>query len=760
MRVVEDRLFLQQEGAILGRVAEGDRSSWLLVGVQPAGILGIHSDQEEARCRWLLTAPAECVAQSQNMVQMGGFFVLTRDGNVWCCEFETSNVREGKRARSELERAGKPGGIAMGADSCMAGRRGRAMCIGSSAVGSSFLCFTSCQDLLVLGWRGGGVDTSVWMFPQQLRLTSQRASSMSRTMIQEVEASAAQAVILRDISEIREDDLLPTKNSFRLAGLLFDRLFGCTTSPVLLTQGRSTLGFYLLELESSSSYRVSSTSPVCMPAEFKRKRVEELKADRPSAFIAGVSLSPDSLSSRKRQIAGVGVVVRFQLSTDEHGGVKCEAKQTFKLAVKVVDLHVHRDNSQDDGMKIHVATSKGCIIQLDEGYQAKEDVREDPDASKKAMENDMRIPSNLVWRRRKQLKGEIEALDSSIFNLNKYCKRALNEKKEVPSDCVLRSEFCEDTKGWNSISVSFQPSLQDDSDTSSGAHFIIGDFNSLFPAEDSIFFSSSVSQTEAHPDLGVWSLSFGSIHLSSYRVLPLVKAKSEGDRERISTSVALPSSAMFKAQASPTSKGSRRNTLAYLPDRKQPPFLSTTKLSTPSLNQVKLKCQWHTSSLHAAYLDLALSTLGKKISAEGPHHMFGCIRLTRKVREKCIVMECDNVKGQVLGESCRPAERDPHVVTAATFAWARSCWLHRVLAASQREDEGRGAEGASLSLSELNNWRDFAIKKLVRPAGPHGGTYARQVRKELSEIIETYLEIRSAPDFSLVALECSSRKPR
>ena len=41
-----------------------------------------------------------------------------------------------------------------------------------------------------------------------------------------------------------------------------------------------------------------------MPAEFKRKRVEELKADRPSAFIAGVSLSPDSLSSRQRQIAG------------------------------------------------------------------------------------------------------------------------------------------------------------------------------------------------------------------------------------------------------------------------------------------------------------------------------------------------------------------------------------------------------------------------------------------------------------------------
>ena len=230
MRVVEDRLFLQEEGAILGRVAEGDRSSWLLVGVQPAGILGIHSDQEEARCRWLLTAPAECVAQSQSMVQMGGFFVLTRDGNVWCCEFETSNVREGKRARSEMERAGKPGGITMGSDSCMAGRRGRAMCIGSSAVGSSFLCFTSCQDLLVLGWRVGGADTSVWMFPQQLRLTSQRASSMSRTMIQEVEASAAQALILRDISEIREDDLLPTKNSFRLAGLLFDRLFGCTLS--------------------------------------------------------------------------------------------------------------------------------------------------------------------------------------------------------------------------------------------------------------------------------------------------------------------------------------------------------------------------------------------------------------------------------------------------------------------------------------------------------------------------------------------------
>uniref|UniRef100_A0A7S4JEB7 Uncharacterized protein n=1 Tax=Guillardia theta TaxID=55529 RepID=A0A7S4JEB7_GUITH len=753
------------------------------------------------------------------MVQMGGFFVLTRDGNVWCCEFETSNVREGKRARSELERAGKPGGIAMGADSCMAGRRGRAMCIGSSAVGSSFLCFTSCQDLLVLGWRGGGVDTSVWMFPQQLRLTSQRASSMSRTMIQEVEASAAQAVILRDISEIREDDLLPTKNSFRLAGLLFDRLFGCTTSPVLLTQGRSTLGFYLLELESSSSYR----------------RVEELKADRPSAFIAGVSLSPDSLSSRKRQIAdsvlfitetgiesslyhqdrhsnrmskvdfqnlpliesfstsgsevfllSVGVVVRFQLSTDEHGGVKCEAKQTFKLAVKVVDLHVHRDNSQDDGMKIHVATSKGCIIQLDEGYQAKEDVREGHgERHANSIKSSLEMISQ-IDRRRKQLKGEIEALDSSIFNLNKYCKRALNEKKEVPSDCVLRSEFCEDTKGWNSISVSFQPSLQDDSDTSSGAHFIIGDFNSLFPAEDSIFFSSSVSQTEgvhetiqAHPDLGVWSLSFGSIHLSSYRVLPLVKAKSEGDRERISTSVALPSSAMFKAQASPTSKGSRRNTLAYLPDRKQPPFLSTTKLSTPSLNQVKLKCQWHTSSLHAAYLDLALSTLGKKISAEGPHHMFGCIRLTRKVREKCIVMECDNVKGQVLGESCRPAERDPHVVTAATFAWARSCWLHRVLAASQREDEGRGAEGASLSLSELNNWRDFAIKKLVSIRklrtdwdlmGMMSGESRSEmkgprptlttVRKELSEIIETYLEIRSAPDFSLVALECSSRKPR
>ena len=84
------------------------------------------------------------------------------------------------------------------------------------------------------------------------------------------------------------------------------------------------------------------------------------------------------------------------------------------------------------------------------------------------------------------------------------------------------------------------------------------------------------------------------------------------------------------------------------------------------------------------------------------------------------------MKGQVLGESCRPAERDPHVVTAATFAWARSCWLHRVLAASQREDEGRGAEGASLSLSELNNWRDFAIKKLVRPAGRHGGTDAGQ----------------------------------
>lgn len=83
------------------------------------------------------------------------------------------------------------------------------------------------------------------------------------------------------------------------------------------------------------------------------------------------------------------------------------------------------------------------------------------------------------------------------------------------------------------MSVSFQPSLQDDSDTSSGAYFILGDFNSLFPAEDSIFFSSSVSQTEdvqetiqAHPDLGVWSLSFGSIHLSSYRVLPLVRTSS------------------------------------------------------------------------------------------------------------------------------------------------------------------------------------------------------------------------------------------
>ena len=139
---------------------------------------------------------------------------------------------------------------------------------------------------------------------------------------------------------------------------------------------------------------------------------------------------------------------------------------------------------------------------------------------------------------------------------NKYCKRTLNEKKEVSkelcecfdllqkqnemlifdvlgqvqTDCVLRSEFCEDTKGWNSMSVSFQPALQDDSDTTSGAHFILGDFNSLFPAEDSIFFSSSVPQTEgvqdiiqAHPDLSVWSLAFGSIHLSSYRVLPLVQ---------------------------------------------------------------------------------------------------------------------------------------------------------------------------------------------------------------------------------------------
>eukprot|EP00960_Hanusia_phi_P011289 330044-Hanusia_phi.AAC.2 len=357
------------------------------------------------------------------------------------------------------------------------------------------------------------------------------------------------------------------------------------------------------------------------------------------------------------------------------------------------------------------------------------------------------------------------------------------------------------------MSVSFQLSSQDTPVPPSPGNTVIGTVHTLFPVEDSTFFSSSAPDVgnalQCHPDLGCWSLPFGSICLSSFCIFPLVDAGAarESEGEEVYASIALPSHAKFDSLPCYAPTFSRRQSLSYLRDRKQHPFLSLPKLATP-LAQQRLRCHWYTSPLQAAHLDQIFSALGREGSVEGTRHVFGCVRLTYKVyssalanaREKCVVMESDNPRTQRPEQSGRVEERDPQVVTAATFAWARSCLLRRVLEASQRaEGEARPGTDASLSPSELSDWRDVVVGKLVRAARGHGRADGGQanirklrsewdfmrmareeqqgeegnpqpsmtsVRAKLSTIIETYLEIRSVPDFSLLALESSLKKLR